>query len=121
MKGFIHSATLIISSFFIIFTLLSLLNLLNYRLNYERFYIFYQGSYLAESFTVKIEKSQITGDLKVTNVPFNKTDPVIEVGKSYQSSTNIESSTYPYKYIFKIYLEYTTSIQKYTVLSKYSE
>jgi len=120
-KGFIHTSTIIIANFFIILSLLSILNLISYRINFERFYIFYQGSFLAESFVVKIENGSTSNDLKITSVPFQNTDPPKEVGKSYLSTTYIYSSTSPYKYIFKTYIEYNTSIQKYKIFSKYSE
>ncbi|MCX7758101.1 MAG: hypothetical protein N2169_00590 [bacterium] len=122
-KGMVNMATMIFISLFIIFTFLAFANTLNRFSNFDRFYIFWQGMYLGDSFIVKLYTNQTAGDLVVRSVPYeNIPANVKEIGKAYLDSSNsIVVSTNPYKYQTKIYIQYSGEVQKYRIIYKYVE
>lgn len=118
-KGIVKSVVIIFLGFTVIFSLLSFVSILNTFSNYDRFYVFWQGYYLADSFIVKFYTNKTSGELLVNGVPFENSSP-FEVGKSWLQ-TNILSSPYPYRYTTKIKLSYSNGIEEYVIISKYLE
>ncbi len=120
-KGIFNIATITFISIFTIFTLLSFATLITHFSNFDRFFIFYQGYYLCDSFIVKFDTNKTTGELILTNVPYNSSQSPQEVGKSFLDTGNVKSSTYPYKYTTEVEIQYSNGIQKYRIVKKYTE
>ncbi|MEN3015449.1 MAG: hypothetical protein ABDH21_05285 [bacterium] len=118
MKGMINiSAT----AFFILIIAFSLISFMGFISNFstsDRLYVFWQGYHLADSFLVKIQTNNLSGDLIVRNVPYQVGTPQ-EVGRAYMSSNNIIIvSPHPYKYQTRVRIVFSSgSIQEYQVLN----
>lgn len=122
-KGIANLTSIFFISIFTVFTLLGFISTLNRFSNFDRFYIFWQGMYLADSFIVKIYTNQTNSDLVIFNVPYqNNPSQVQEVGKAYLDNSNtIVSSTKPYKYQTRLIIQFSGEIEKYRIMLKYSE
>ncbi|MFN3477833.1 MAG: hypothetical protein ACK4ZM_00490 [bacterium] len=116
----------IILSISIIFTLLAFAQTLIRFSDFYRFYPFWQGYYLADSFEVKFFSNYTNGEIIVNNVPFYSYESPQEIGKAKLTDsfvygyTKINQTTNYYS--SKVKVTYNNGkITEYKIFGKYTE
>lgn len=120
-KGIFNISVVIILVLTIIFTLLVFLNYLSRFSDLDRYYIFWQGYYLGDSYVLKFKNGYL-GDLEIYNVPFSSSENPYKVGKSFYSNGIIEAEIFgPRRLKTRLEIIYSNGIERYRVIGKYSE
>lgn len=124
-KGLINITVVFIIIVGIVITLLAFIETLNKFSDFNRYFVFWQGYYLADSYIVKLYTDN-PGELIVKNVPYSSSEAVQEIGKSYidtyiYGSPKI-SSTNIFKYTTRVKVSYSNGkIVDYKIIGKYTE